>query len=384
MNPIVRNIAFSISALVLLSSPCLAQIDVTSVSGPISQSLGTNSNGSNSGFAPITSTEVEAGASDLTNPNAREMGTDSIGADITLTTMSPNMDRTVTVPGLFDNSQSDAAKDVLQMTGARSYYPPYMFAVRAPTHETRRSASLLVPHPASTNTNFQLSGFSVSTERLMSVSFQPEISPLQSSQVSPGVPFFRQQSSPSLPQIIPGQSPNIPAGFSNKDTLNSPYLFSSDTTQRRTHTRLDVPSETSSLHRFSLPIAETMSQAQDTQNWTNWNIWAKNYSISDGAALFEIKTLGAGTKLSPDIVHSGVGRNKASFRGKGTMDRKREDRLLRLDLEDHLDARKLYKLSNRGRLSTGETVMKEYNGRRPRHHNPLLDQEGGTENATEP
>jgi hypothetical protein len=391
------------TAILLMPASSFAQLDSTSVSTPISSPVGGPLSDSSSSFAATTSTEIETGASNLLNPDARDVTTtDSVGADVSVTAMNPSLEKSVMVPPVLSLPDTYDQQDALTLTGAHRYSAPPLFGLLPPTRPVNTPEALAFSHVTLPVSRFNSTAFRVSANSINSNSFDPGAKARQAfSGNHVQAPVWGQSHLPEsgMPANLPGGYTNMPSGMDVSSVQQVPGYPQSASAQQRIQGSQNSPlsldrqrqlTEQSGLspryvvRNLSMSAVDTSNQlTPGGMNWSAWNTWPQD-GFLNGTSL-RLNTLGEGNIFSPDIFSP---RLKGNARDLGTNNRMRiareqANRISRLSETESVDSQTLNRL-NQAYTLFPRTRRSQKQLRRSRYHNPLLNNDANSQYTPDP
>ncbi|WP_155987609.1 hypothetical protein [Pseudacidobacterium ailaaui] len=360
-------------------------LDIPSDVTPISQPLGSNADGSNSGFAPTTSAEIEPGSSNLVNPDLHTLTTDTVGADVFITRMNPSLDRTLTIPSPPSQVSTDQL-DAMTLTGARPEIPLSPIDPLGPAYVLRTPIlSAFSPLRPST-ARFSISSPKAGGSAAMLDSFRPSNDSFRfdgsesvrmQREDQPSVPYRPavgrytkiENASPNN-QIRRGMKKPLDQANSSRSVsygIEDPYM------QQGTYQQPDaLSSDTAIVSVPQVPAALATDPTTSGPQWSDWDPWP--YSKDRVSPFRKSDTWNTDQMFVPNIftasspkkrASSSSNSNKQQLHGKTTADFRTEQKDLfapRTQLPDKFDNTDAWLATKRQRRLT-----------RTRYHNPLLN-----------
>jgi hypothetical protein len=388
----------------VLNLPSQGQAVSAPVSGPISQPIGRDANGSNSDFATTPSTQMVQGAGNLVDPDVRVISMDPVGSDITITAMNPLLDRSTKVPNMpvqVDNSQPDAPT----MTGAHQQQALSGLASRGGGRNAWKQAAassfMPVTLPAST---FSITSFKGAATAVSASSFQPagetskpfqgqSYSPDKSSGLQAQAMNSFQATSVSMAGMKSGPNSTSNSGSSERQADANSQSLNDLQNQALTSTSILLRRNDIKSNLFASSSRVSVQQAENPLERSE----SKNYMLElgslDEAPLFKLSTLSDDVLFSPDVLQPAMQKSAGmnSVENRALLGRESRlpaslssyaSRLNRLsaaemgssDIQDLANyARRENSLTNnRNKYALGSYLR---NKKRAKYHNPLLERE---------
>lgn len=395
----------------VLNLPSQGQTVSEPISGPVSQPIGRDANGSNSDFATTPSSQMVQGAGNLVDPDVRILSMDPVGSDITVTAMNPMLDRSTKVPNMpvqVDNSQPDAPT----MTGAHQQQAPSgLFShgsARNVWKQAAASSFLPMTQPAST---FSVTSFTGTANTVSASSFQPAnetYKPFQAQSYSSDKSSGPQVQTVNNPQATSvsmlgtktGQNSTSNSGSSEHQAgTGSQYSLADLQNQTLTNKSMHLRQNDIKGNLFSSPSVSSMQQVENPLERAGWKDYMQELGSLDNAPLFKLTTLSDGMLFAPDVLKPAMQKttglnsiNKALLSNESRLPAGLSDyasRLNNLSMTD-INSSDIQDLANYARHENSLTKYRKKYAldpysrirKRAKYHNPLLEEEEYT-NSTD-
>lgn len=370
----------------LAANLCLLALTILSaayagaqLSGSLSPALDSNLNGLDSSVAPVPSTEIEPGASNLLTPEEHVLPYDSIGASIESTALSPSLTRYsafARVPFQIDGS----IRDSTLITGQRGLIPINVVDIIGGRSGKEGLASSLQPGASSFGDASRIS-FGLGEK------IPPGVNGMPPGALDQRTSWMAGSTSAALPPLPTTQLPEqtstaIASALTGTSSNGNPSANSTST--RNTSTRnTSTRSDASRLNRERNGQSEktggdSTASMEPAEDYSRSPLEAANGDGGDlggGIAASPFDSLDQKSFLSPDITSVRSRRTLA----KGESTRTQSESALRRDM---LGSRSSGKLSDQG-MTRGMTraesrLLKESSrtepAKRAKWHNPILQQ----------
>ena len=355
----------------LVANVCLLALTILSaayagaqLSGALSPALDNNLNGLDSSVAPVPSTEIEPGASNLLTPEEHVLPYDSIGASLEATALSPSLTRYTAfarVPFQIDGS----IRDSTLITGQGSVIPINIVDIIGGRSGKEGLASSLQPGASSFGDASRIS-FGLQKK------IPPGVNGMSPGALDQRTSWMAGSTSAALPPLPATQLPEQTSTAIASALAGNPSNGNSSTTSTSTR------SGASRLNRERNGQSEktgddSTASTEPAQDYSRSPLEAANGDREDVGSIMAspFDSLDQKSYLNPDITSARLPRTLA----KGASRRTQSESASR---PNPLGTRSFSKASDQGMTRAESRLLKESSrtepAKHPKWHNPILQQ----------